>query len=80
MVPFIQHHRESKLFTLFPEAKELPLRYCLEQSSAGTLNSEAVATEVRSNLIPNCYKTLNEEVDDNMNNIPTIEELKQQLG
>ena len=80
MVPFLKHHRESKLFTLFPEAKELLLRYCLEQSSAGTLNSEAVAAEVRSNIIPNCYEKLNEEVDDNINNIINIEELKKYLG
>ena len=80
IVPFSKSMREPKLFSFFPKARNKVVRYCNKQISVGSLSCESLAAEVSKNIIPVCYKELEDEAGSDRNNLPELDELFVMMG
>ena len=47
MIPNFRTHREPKLFSFFPECKNLIQLYCNDQIKAGSMSTDSVTCEIR---------------------------------
>ena len=73
--PFLKEGREPKLFQFFPEAKNEIIKFCSEGVKSGCLSSEAVRSEIRNVIVPNCYSNLIMEAGGDSELMPSYEEL-----